>query len=84
MEGLKAASGFLRRELAQTVNLRHTPELQFVADHSIMYGAHMDELIRKVNEEDAAKRSPEVDTSVSAEDTESSSEDSEEAPSDEV
>ena len=30
MEGLKAASGFLRRELAQTVNLRHTPELQFV------------------------------------------------------
>ena len=84
MEGLKAASGFLRRELAQTVNLRHTPELQFIADDSIMYGAHMDELIRKVNEEDAAKRSPEVDTSVSAEDTESSSEDSEEAPSDEV
>ena len=80
MEGLKAASGFLRRELAQTVNLRHTPELQFVADHSIMYGAHMDELIRKVNEEDAAKRSLEADASVSAEDTEDSSE----APSDEA
>ena len=74
MEGLKAASGFLRRELAQTVNLRHTPELQFVADHSIMYGAHMDELIRKVNEEDAAKRSPEADTPVAAEDAEASSE----------
>ena len=42
------------------------------------------QMINKVNEEDAAKRSPEVDTSVSAEDTESSSEDSEEAPSDEV
>ena len=71
MEGLKAASGFL-----------HTPELQFVADHSIMYGAHMDELIRKVNEEDAAKRSLETDAdaSVSAEDTEDSSE----APSDEA
>lgn len=79
MEGLKAAGGFLRRELAQTVNLRHTPELQFVADHSIMYGAHMDELIRKVNEEDAAKRGPEAEASVSAEDAEASSE----APSDE-
>lgn len=70
MEGLKAAGGFLRRELAQTVNLRHTPELQFVADHSIMYGAHMDELIRKVK----AKRSPEADTSVAAEDADDSSE----------
>lgn len=74
MEGLKAAAGFLRRELAQTVNLRHTPELQFVADHSIMYGAHMDELIRKVNEEDAAKRGPEAEaeseSEVSEEDTE--------------
>ena len=40
----------------------------------------MDELIRKVNEEDAAKRSLEADASVSAEDTEDSSE----APSDEA
>ena len=55
MEGLKAASGFLRRELAQTVNLRHTPELQFIEDHSIEYGAHMEELLRKVAREDAEK-----------------------------
>lgn len=55
MEGLKAASGFLRRELAQTVNLRHTPELQFIEDHSIEYGAHMDELINRVAKEDAEK-----------------------------
>ena len=55
MAGLKAASGFLRRELAQTVNLRHTPELQFIEDHSIEYGAHMDALINKVAKEDAEK-----------------------------
>lgn len=55
MAGLKAASGFLRRELAQTVNLRHTPELQFIEDHSIEYGAHMDALINKVAREDAEK-----------------------------
>lgn len=70
MAGLKAASGFLRRELAQTVNLRHTPELQFIEDHSIEYGAHMDALINKVAREDAEKH---VDT-----ESESSGEDSQE------
>ncbi len=84
MEGLKAAAGFLRRELAQTVNLRHTPELQFVADHSIMYGAHMDELIRKVNEEDAAKRGPEADAEAESESESEVSEEDTEEHSDEV
>ena len=55
IEGLKAASGFLRRELAQSLNLRHTPELQFVADHSVEYGSRMDALINKVKEEDEAR-----------------------------
>ena len=55
IEGLKAASGFLRRELAQSLNLRHTPELQVVADHSVEYGSRMDALINKVKEEDEAR-----------------------------
>ena len=55
IEGLKAASGFLRRELAQSLNLRHTPELQFVADHSVEYGSRMDALINKVKEEEEAR-----------------------------
>lgn len=55
IEGLQAASGFLRRELAQSLNLRHTPELQFVADHSVEYGSRMDALINKVKEEDEAR-----------------------------
>ena len=55
IEGLKAASGFLRRELAQSLNLRHPPELQFVADHSVEYGSRMDALINKVKEEDEAR-----------------------------
>ena len=84
MEGLKAAAGFLRRELAQTVNLRHTPELQFVADHSIMYGAHMDELIRKVNEEDAAKRGSEAGAEAESESESEVSEEDTEEHSDEV
>jgi len=55
IEGLKAAAGFLRRELAQSLNLRHTPELQFVPDHSVEYGSRMDALINKVKLEDEAR-----------------------------
>lgn len=49
LAGLKSASGYLRRELGQTVQLRYTPELQFVADDSIAYGSHILELLRDPN-----------------------------------
>ena len=44
-KGLKYASGWLRRELGSAVNLRYTPELVFEIDHSIEYGAHINNLI---------------------------------------
>ena len=43
--GLKSASGWLRKELARSLNLRYTPELVFELDHSIEYGAHISRLI---------------------------------------
>ena len=46
MKGLKSASGFLRRELGHALQLRYTPELQFIADDSIAYGAHILEVLR--------------------------------------
>ena len=46
MKGLKSASGYLRHELGQKVDLRYTPELQFIADDSIEYGAHILEMLR--------------------------------------
>ena len=48
MEGLASASGFLRGELARSVNLRHTPELRFIADDSIAYGVAMSHRIDEV------------------------------------
>ena len=35
LKGLKSAAGFLRRELGQALQLRYTPELQFIPDDSI-------------------------------------------------
>ena len=44
-KGLKAASGFIRRELARSLNLRMTPELTFISDSSISYGAHISSIL---------------------------------------
>ena len=38
MEGLESAAGFVRGELARRINLRHTPQIKFIADDSIAYG----------------------------------------------
>ena len=46
IRGLKSAAGYLRRELGASINLRYTPELQFVADDSIEYVAHILEMLR--------------------------------------
>lgn len=55
LKGLKSASGFLRRELGAALRLRYTPELQFSADDSIQYGAHILELLHNVEQQDEAR-----------------------------
>lgn len=54
LEGLNSAMGFIKRELARTINLRNTPEITFVMDQSIEYGVNMsrkiDEVIAKDQE----------------------------------
>lgn len=63
LQGLKSAEGFIKKQLARTVNLRNTPDITFVMDQSIEYGVNMshriDEVIARDNEtirdrEDAA------------------------------
>ena len=48
MKGLKSAAGFLRRELGSRVDLRYTPELFFIADDSIAYGAYILDMLNHV------------------------------------
>ena len=45
LEGLKSASGFIRREIGHRLSLRHTPEMVFELDHSIEHGAHINEML---------------------------------------
>ena len=46
IKGLKSAAGYLRRALGQALQLRSTPELNFVRDDSIDKGAHILEMLR--------------------------------------
>ena len=47
--GLESAMGFIRKNLAQTLNLRHTPVFHFILDTSLEYGINMSKLIDEVN-----------------------------------
>ena len=47
---LKAAGGFIRRELASRLNLRNTPELTFLIDDSIEYSIHMEAMLKEIHD----------------------------------
>ena len=47
-KGLKSSAGYIRREIAQRLNLRMTPELTFFEDHSIEHGAHISKLLNGI------------------------------------
>lgn len=50
--GLKKCQGILRHHLATTLNLRITPELQFVRDGSIEHGARIAQLLEQIKTEE--------------------------------
>ncbi|MBZ5720879.1 MAG: 30S ribosome-binding factor RbfA [Acidobacteriia bacterium] len=51
LEGLMAAGGFVRREVASRLHLRRPPELIFQLDRSHQYGARIDELLNRTKKQ---------------------------------
>lgn len=51
VKGLQSAEGFIRRELARKLNMRNTPQIQFVMDQSIAYGVAMSKKIDDVTKD---------------------------------
>ena len=65
-KGLKSSAGYIRRQVAQRLNLRITPEITFVEDTSITYGAHIAELLNGItfsDDENESKEEPEGEES---------------------
>lgn len=60
IKGLKSAEGYIRRQLAKTVNLRNTPEIKFILDQSIEYGVNMSKLINDVTKRDEERHVEEL------------------------
>jgi ribosome-binding factor A len=47
LDGLQAAASYIRFELTERLQLRHSPRLEFKIDRSAEYGAHIEELLRQ-------------------------------------
>jgi ribosome-binding factor A len=56
MEGLLAATGYIRRELAERLHLRRPPELIFAQDRSQQYEARIDELLTRTRKRSRTAR----------------------------
>ena len=50
LAGLRSAEGYIRRQLAHSINLRNTP-YSFVLDQSIEYGVRMSKMIDDVTKD---------------------------------
>ena len=58
-EGLKKCTGMLRHHLAVTLNLRITPELNFVKDGSMEHGARIAKLLEDIKSSEESKEESE-------------------------
>ena len=59
LRGLKQSAGFIRTELARTINLRNTPEIIFELDDSMEYGAKIDSILKEIMKDVKPKKGEE-------------------------
>lgn len=52
VKGLVSATGYIKRELSTRLRLRKCPELHFVADDSIAYGAKINRMLHDLTQND--------------------------------
>jgi len=57
LKGLSSAAGFIRKELMDSLEMRHIPEFNFQWDDSIERGEHLVQLMERV-ERERAKENP--------------------------
>lgn len=50
IKALNEAKGFIRKQLADRIDVRYTPELEFVYDESIEYGKKIEQIIEQIHE----------------------------------
>ena len=68
IEGLNSAKGFVRKRLAESLNMRNTPEVRFILDDSIAYGVMMSKKIDDIVGSSSLEEDSTEDDSVEDED----------------
>lgn len=53
LKDLNEAAGFIRKELSERIELRHTPKISFHYDESIEYGNNIERIIKEIHEHDS-------------------------------
>lgn len=53
LKDLNKASGFIRKELCERVEIRKIPELTFVYDTSIEYGNKIEQILEEIKKDDS-------------------------------
>ncbi len=51
-EGFESAANEIKREIGVRLRLRYTPELRFLVDDSMTYGAHIDSVLKEIKDKD--------------------------------
>ena len=49
---LKHAGSFMRHLISERLDMRHTPEIQFIYDESIDYGVKIENIIKEIKKEE--------------------------------
>ncbi|MCQ2979317.1 MAG: 30S ribosome-binding factor RbfA [Clostridia bacterium] len=60
LDAFKKSKGFIKSEIARSINLRITPEFIFKEDDSLAYAEHMDEIFRKIHENENHNNDEEI------------------------
>ena len=68
--GLNSATGYIRSQVAQRLNLRITPELKFIFDDSAQNASHIAALLRSVEDEMIAFERREAEEAAAAAESE--------------
>jgi len=56
LRGLERAAGFLRHEVGERMRSKRTPHLSFHLDDSMERGAHIDAVLREIDEDTKGRR----------------------------
>jgi ribosome-binding factor A len=57
LERIKTSTGYIRSELAQRIRIRYIPELRFFIDDTLDYVEKIENLIKKIHEDDKQRES---------------------------